>query len=314
MAPAGAKTAGLLVLDKPVGITSRAAVDRALGWFPRGTRGGHAGTLDPAATGVLVLCLGTATRLAEYVQRMNKTYVATVRLGAHSDTDDAEGVITIDAAAKPPSAETVASVLQDFVGEIQQVPPAFSAAKVDGRRRLRSGPARSRGCSSLRGKSRSSSSESTIISIRAWKSKCFVARELISARSRAIWGSVSGVAPSSNPCGEPGLGPLTWPRRCLLTLTPIRPGHSAPSAIACHRRFAVRRRRSRHDRAAGPGTTDCVVNVRLMTLPSPGREVAVLDQSGALAAVAIVDESGQMLLAAQGLRARARHQPCASEG
>ena len=61
---------GLLVLDKPGGITSRAAVDRALRWFPRRTRMGHTGTLDPLATGVLVLCLGAATRLTEFVQNM----------------------------------------------------------------------------------------------------------------------------------------------------------------------------------------------------------------------------------------------------
>ena len=77
---------GLLVLDKPGGLTSRAALDRALRWFPRGTRMGHTGTLDPLATGVLVLCLGAATRLAEYVQRMGKTYRTGLLLGARSDT------------------------------------------------------------------------------------------------------------------------------------------------------------------------------------------------------------------------------------
>src|SRR6476660_892063 len=85
---------GLLVLDKPGGITSRDAVDRAMSWFPRGTRIGHTGTLDPLATGVLVLCLGMATRLTEYVQRMSKTYRAGIILGATSDTDDADGAIT----------------------------------------------------------------------------------------------------------------------------------------------------------------------------------------------------------------------------
>src|SRR5436190_13746426 len=81
---------GLLVLDKPGGMTSRAALDRAARWFPRGIRIGHTGTLDPLATGVLVLCLGSATRLAEYVQRMTKTYHSVFRLGARSDTDDAD--------------------------------------------------------------------------------------------------------------------------------------------------------------------------------------------------------------------------------
>src|SRR3954451_20770959 len=88
-------TDGLLVLDKPEGITSRAALDRALRWFPRGTRIGHTGTLDPLATGVLVICLGSATRLAEYVQRMAKAYRCTIRLGARSSTDDADGTISI---------------------------------------------------------------------------------------------------------------------------------------------------------------------------------------------------------------------------
>src|SRR5438270_10670883 len=93
---------GLLVLDKPLGETSRAAVDRAQRWFPRGTRLGHTGTLDPLATGVLVLCVGTATRLTEYVQQMAKTYRTTLRLGARSDTDDADGTVTAAVVGRPP--------------------------------------------------------------------------------------------------------------------------------------------------------------------------------------------------------------------
>jgi tRNA pseudouridine55 synthase len=125
---------GLLVLDKPGGITSRAAVDHALRWFPRGTRMGHTGTLDPLATGVLVLCLGSATRLTEYVQRMSKTYRAGVRLGARSDTDDADGTVTPVAGAVPPAPEALARAAAGFVGTLEQVPPAYSAAKVTGRR------------------------------------------------------------------------------------------------------------------------------------------------------------------------------------
>src|SRR5947209_7070555 len=125
---------GLLVLDKPGGMTSRAAVDRALRWFPRRTRIGHTGTLDPLATGVLVLCLGAATRLTEYVQRMAKTYRSTFLLGARSDTDDADGTITPVAGATPPGGGAVVEALASFVGTIEQVPPAFSAAKVTGRR------------------------------------------------------------------------------------------------------------------------------------------------------------------------------------
>jgi len=125
---------GLLVVDKPGGITSRDAVDRALRWFSRGTRMGHTGTLDPLATGVLVMCVGVATRLTEYVQRMDKTYRAGLLLGAHSDTDDVDGTVTAIPDAEPPERDTLMESLQDFVGEIEQVPPAYSAAKVTGRR------------------------------------------------------------------------------------------------------------------------------------------------------------------------------------
>jgi tRNA pseudouridine55 synthase len=125
---------GLLVLDKPAGVTSRNVVDRAQRWFPPGTRVGHTGTLDPLATGVLVLCIGVATRLAEYVQRMEKTYRAGLLLGARSTTDDADGEIEVVAVEQPPERARVAACLQEFVGEIEQVPPGYSAAKVAGRR------------------------------------------------------------------------------------------------------------------------------------------------------------------------------------
>src|SRR5215218_2851821 len=125
---------GLLVLDKPVGLTSRDAVDRALRWFPRKTRVGHTGTLDPLASGVLVLCVGHATRLTEYVQDMGKTYIADVTLGARSATDDAEGPITAVTVARPPDRPTIDAAIPAFVGHVRQVPPAYSAAKVTGRR------------------------------------------------------------------------------------------------------------------------------------------------------------------------------------
>ena len=123
-----------MVLDKPGGLTSRDVVDRAQRWFPPGTRLGHAGTLDPLATGVLIVCVGVATRLVEYVQRMEKTYRAGLLLGARSTTDDADGRIEAAAVEQPPLHERVAACLQEFVGEIEQVPPAHSAAKLSGRR------------------------------------------------------------------------------------------------------------------------------------------------------------------------------------
>ena len=126
--------AGLLVVDKPLGLTSRDAINRAWRWLPKGTRIGHTGTLDPLATGVLVVCVGAATRLAEYVQRMEKVYQARVRLGIRSTTDDAEGTLTESMNAAVPALDQLSSALQMFRGKIEQVPPAHSAAKVTGRR------------------------------------------------------------------------------------------------------------------------------------------------------------------------------------
>src|SRR5947209_19327982 len=108
---------GLLVLDKPGGITSRGAVDQALRWLPRGTKVGHTGTLDPLATGVLVLALGAATRLTEYVQDMGKTYRAAIVLGARSDTDDADGTLMPVEGAPPPDRAAVEAALTTFVGD-----------------------------------------------------------------------------------------------------------------------------------------------------------------------------------------------------
>jgi tRNA pseudouridine55 synthase len=131
---ASASLHGLLVLDKPAGVTSRDAVNRIQRLLPRGTRIGHTGTLDPLATGVLVLCVGNATRLAEYVQRMRKTYHAGIILGARSDTDDADGTITAVPVAAPPTWADIAMQVHALIGTIEQVPPAYSAAKVTGRR------------------------------------------------------------------------------------------------------------------------------------------------------------------------------------
>jgi tRNA pseudouridine55 synthase len=125
---------GLLVIDKPGGMTSRDVVNRAQRWFAKGTKLGHTGTLDPLATGVLVLCVGAATRLAEFVQAMGKGYAARVRLGARSDTDDADGTVVPVDGLTPPTVEQVRAALAPFVGVIQQLPPAYSALKVAGRR------------------------------------------------------------------------------------------------------------------------------------------------------------------------------------
>jgi tRNA pseudouridine55 synthase len=125
---------GLLVIDKPGGMTSRAVVNAVQKWFPRKTKIGHTGTLDPLATGVLVVCIGAATRLADYVQAMGKTYSSRFRLGATSTTDDADGTITETPGAVPPTREQVEAVLTSFVGVVEQQPPDFSALKVAGTR------------------------------------------------------------------------------------------------------------------------------------------------------------------------------------
>jgi tRNA pseudouridine55 synthase len=125
---------GLLVIDKPAGMTSRDVVNRVQRWFPRKTKIGHTGTLDPLATGVLVVCIGAATRLADYVQAMGKSYSSRFRLGATSTTDDADGEITTAPNANPPTREEIDAALASFVGMIEQTPPAVSALKLDGRR------------------------------------------------------------------------------------------------------------------------------------------------------------------------------------
>src|SRR5438093_12629790 len=98
-------------------MTSRAVVDRVVGPL-RGMKVGHAGTLDPLASGVLVVCVGSATRLIEYVQRMRKTYRAVIRLGAHSDTLDADGQITVFQDPPIPSESQVRAALAAQVGRI----------------------------------------------------------------------------------------------------------------------------------------------------------------------------------------------------
>jgi tRNA pseudouridine55 synthase len=123
---------GILLLDKPSGPTSHDMV-YALRRGTREKRVGHAGTLDPLATGLLVLCLGAATRLSEYLAGKDKRYTATVRLGQATDTYDAQGTVTSESTALPERAAVEAALAQ-FRGEQQQVPPAYSAIKRGGQK------------------------------------------------------------------------------------------------------------------------------------------------------------------------------------
>lgn len=124
---------GFLNIDKPSGCTSRDVVNQ-IQRLVHPTKVGHAGTLDPLATGVLVVAVSAATRLIEYVQRMPKKYVATFLLGRISTTEDIEGEITHLANARIPSQEELQETCEKFTGQIVQRPPNFSALKVRGKR------------------------------------------------------------------------------------------------------------------------------------------------------------------------------------
>jgi tRNA pseudouridine55 synthase len=124
---------GVLVVDKPVGLTSHDVVQI----IRRGTgirRAGHTGTLDPRASGVLVVLIGPAVRLSEYVSASDKRYQATIRLGSSTDTYDAEGRIVSSSSVENISEDQFEEALEQFVGEIEQVPPPYSAIKVQGRK------------------------------------------------------------------------------------------------------------------------------------------------------------------------------------
>jgi len=123
---------GLLNIDKPAGVTSRDVVNRVQR-LVRPHKVGHAGTLDPLATGVLVVAIGPATRLIEYVQRMPKTYQGTFLLGRTSDTEDVEGHVVELPDAAVPTREDIATAIPRFIGTIEQRPPAYSALKVAGK-------------------------------------------------------------------------------------------------------------------------------------------------------------------------------------
>jgi tRNA pseudouridine55 synthase len=123
---------GFIVIDKPAGVTSFAMVS-LMRRLTGVRRIGHAGTLDPLATGVLPVAIGVATRFIEYLDGEAKTYIATVRFGATTDTYDADGEVTARADASKLTREAVEGVFAAFVGEIEQTPPAYSAIKVAGK-------------------------------------------------------------------------------------------------------------------------------------------------------------------------------------
>lgn len=128
----GRTVSGWLVVDKPAGITSTSVVNKVK-WAFDAAKAGHAGTLDPAATGVLAIALGEATKTVPYITDALKCYRFTVRLGAATSTDDAEGTVIATSQSRPDD-DRIAEALAAFRGDILQIPPQFSAVKIDGAR------------------------------------------------------------------------------------------------------------------------------------------------------------------------------------
>jgi tRNA pseudouridine55 synthase len=122
---------GVLLLDKPLGFSSNQALQKVK-WLFSAAKAGHTGTLDPLATGLLPICLGEATKFAQYVTDADKTYIATIKLGATTTTGDAEGEVLTTSTVNISEAEFVATC-QQFIGEISQLPPMYSALKHEGK-------------------------------------------------------------------------------------------------------------------------------------------------------------------------------------
>ncbi len=128
----GRDMSGWILIDKPAGMTSTAVVNKVR-WAFDAKKAGHAGTLDPDATGLLPVALGEATKTIAYLGDALKAYVFRMRLGISTTTDDAEGAVVARSDLRPSDAE-IEAALPAFVGDIRQVPPQFSAVKVDGER------------------------------------------------------------------------------------------------------------------------------------------------------------------------------------
>ncbi len=128
----GRKISGILLLDKPVGITSNAALQKIKRLYKAG-KAGHTGNLDPLASGLLPICLGEATKISSFLLDSDKRYLGTCKLGIRTRTADAEGEVVETRPVGELSEHEVNRVLQRFLGEIEQVPPMHSAVKVNGK-------------------------------------------------------------------------------------------------------------------------------------------------------------------------------------
>jgi len=123
---------GVFLLNKPLGISSNAALQKVR-WLYRAQKAGHTGALDPLASGLLPICLGEATKFSHYLLDSTKRYQTTIHLGHSTTTGDVEGEVLLEQAVPVLSEEKITQVLEKFVGDIQQVPPMYSALKKEGR-------------------------------------------------------------------------------------------------------------------------------------------------------------------------------------
>jgi len=124
---------GLLLLDKPVGLTSNAALQQVKRLF-RASKAGHTGSLDPLASGMLPLCFGQATKVSAYLLNADKTYRVTAQFGSQTDTGDADGTVVAESEIRSVERPALERALEQLTGEIEQVPPMYSALKKDGKR------------------------------------------------------------------------------------------------------------------------------------------------------------------------------------
>ena len=197
---------GWLVVDKPAGMTSTSVVNKVK-WALQAKKAGHAGTLDPEATGVLAVALGEATKTVPYITDALKAYEFTVRLGQATNTDDAEGEVIASSDARPTDDE-IKAALGAFVGDIMQVPPQYSAVKIDGQRAYKL----AREGETFEVAARPLWVEELLLVDRPDADHAFwrwsAARAGTSARSRGIWARRWGVTGMSWRCGGSGRGPF----------------------------------------------------------------------------------------------------------
>lgn len=131
--PKGRDIHGILLLDKPAGMTSNTALQKVKRLF-NANKAGHTGSLDPIATGLLPVCLGEATKISGYLLDSDKGYFVTVKLGEKTNTGDVEGEVIATRPVPPIDEARLRQVLERFTGEIEQVPPMYSAVRIDGQR------------------------------------------------------------------------------------------------------------------------------------------------------------------------------------